>query len=119
MLDTGEQLTEYVPDDKVAAIEAELKELFAAVPIDHERVKAKVYELATAKYNCCTYNRIPYITEELVHIIQGFTPSEEINKQMLTKTVEKITFDKNKVITVTFKNGRKIAAKEGEICQDR
>lgn len=119
MLDTGEPLTEYVPDDKVSEIEAELKELFAAVPIDHERVKAKLFELTATKYNCCTYNRTQYITEELIDILQGYEPSEKIDKQMLKQTVEKITFDKNKVITVTFKNGRKIAAKEGEICQDR
>lgn len=114
MLDTGEPLTEYTPDDKASVIEADLKELFAAVPIDHERVKAKLYELATAKYNCCTYNRAPYITEELVDTLQGYEPSENINKQMLKQTVEKVTFDKNKVISVTFKNGKTITAGEGE-----
>ncbi|MCR5020622.1 recombinase family protein [Ruminococcus sp.] len=118
MLDTGEQLTEYVPDDKVYAIESELKELFAAVPIDHERVKAKLFELTAAKYNCCTYNRTPYITEELIDIFQGYEPSEKIDKQMLKQTVEKITFDKNKVISVTFKNGQIITAGEVEKCQD-
>ncbi len=114
MLDTGETLTEYTPNDIVVAIETELKELFAAVPIDHERVKAKLYELTAAKYDCCTYNRAPYITKELIYILQGYEPSEEINKQMLKQTVEKITFDKNKVISVTFKNGKTITAGEGE-----
>lgn len=114
MLDTDEPLTEYAPDEKVSAIEAELKELFAAIPIDHERVKAKLYELTAAKYYCCTYNRSPYITEELLDILQGFEASEEINKQMLKQTVERITFDKNKVISITFKNGKIITAGEGE-----
>ena len=114
MLETGEPLTEYVPNEKVSAIEAELKELFAAIPIDHEKVKAKLYELTAVKYNCCTYNRAPYITEELIDILQGYESSEEINKQMLTQTVERITFDKNKVISITFKNGKTIAAGEGE-----
>ena len=114
MLETGEPLTEYVPNEKVSAIEAELKELFAAIPIDHEKVKTKLYELTAAKYNCCTYNRAPYITEELLDILQGFEPSEEINKQMLKQTVKRITFDKNKVISITFKNGKTIAAGEGE-----
>ena len=114
MLDTGEPLTEYTPDNKVSTIETELKELFAAVPIDHERVKAKLYELTAAKYNCCTYSRAPYITEELINFLQGYEPSEEIDKQMLKQTVEKITFDKNKVISVKFKNGKTITAGEGE-----
>ena len=114
ILDTGEPLTEYTPDDKVVAIETELKELFAAVPIDHERVKAKLFELTAAKYNCCTYSRAPYITEELIDFLQGYEPSEEIDKQMLKQTVDKITFDKNKIISVTFKNGKTITAGEGE-----
>ena len=113
MLDTGESLTEYTPDDKVSAIEAELKELFAAVPIDHKKVKMKLYELAAAKYSCCSYNRTPYITEEIIDFLQGCEPSEEINKQMLTQTVEKIMFDKNRTISVTFKNGKTITAGEG------
>lgn len=114
MLDTGEPLTEYTPDDKVSAIEAELKELFAAVPIDHKKVKMKLYELAAAKYSCCSYNRTPYITDEIIDFLQGCEPSKEINKQMLTQTVEKIMFDKNRTISVTFKNGKTITAGEGE-----
>ena len=110
VLDTGEPLTEYVPNERVLEIEAELRVLFDAIPIDHEAVKKKLFELAKEKYNCCSYNRAPYITEDLKSIVAEFSPSEEINKDMLSRTVERITFDKDKIITVTFKNGKVIAS---------
>ena len=113
MLETGEKLTEYFPDDRVSAIEAELKTLFSAIPIEKESVKNKALELAAAKYDCCTYSRAPYITKELIGIFQGITPSTELNKELLIQTVNKITFDKNKVITVVFKNGKEIISEEG------
>lgn len=110
ILETGEPLTEYVPNERVSEIEAELKVLFDAIPIDHESVKKKLFELAKEKYNCCSYNRAPYITADLKSIVTEYSPSEEINKEMLSRTVERITFDKDKIITVIFKNGKAIAS---------
>lgn len=111
MLDTAEPLTEYIPNNRITQLESEIKTLFNAVPIDDERIKTKLLELAAAKYDCCTYSRVPYITKELTDVLKGCTPSEEINKEMLTRTVERITFDKDKAISVRFKNGKVIASK--------
>ena len=110
MLDTGEPLTEYVPNEKISQREAELKELFNAVPIDNEKIKSRLLELAAAKYECCTYSRAPYITQELINIISGYEPIEKIDKELLTRIAEKISVNKNKEISVTFKNGKCITA---------
>ncbi len=110
MLDTGETLTEYIPNEKISQREAELKELINAVPIDNEKIKSRLLELAAAKYMCCTYSRAPYITQELINIISGYEPIEKIDKELLTRIAEKISVNKNKEISVTFKNGKCITA---------
>ena len=111
MLNTGEKLTKYSPDKRVKQLEKEAAKLFNAVPIDNEKIKSKLLEIVTAKYDLCTYSRVPYITKELTEILKGYEPSQEINKEMLIQTVEKITFDKDKRITIIFKNGKAITSK--------
>ena len=110
MLDTGEPLTEYIQNDRITSLEAEIRELYNQVPIDSEKIRSRLLELAAAKYECCTYSRAPYVTKELVGIAREHEPMEELSKSLLTQLVESINVDKNTNISVTFKNGKSITA---------
>lgn len=108
LLETGEVLTEYIPVTKVMRIENEIARLKAMQPIDYDAIKREILALAAAKYECCTYSRVPYITEELTAIVSSHQPTEDMDTEYIQRIVSRISVDGKKNISIEFINGKVI-----------
>ena len=113
LLDIKQVLTEYIPDESIREQEAHINTMLSEREIDTENAVSEIFALAEAKYDLCTYSRIPYLTEELKAILKRYEPSETVNIELLKGIVDRITVDGNKQISLCFKNG-KIMTFEGE-----
>ena len=113
LLDIKQVLTEYIPDESIREQEAHINTMLSKREIDTESAVSEILSLAEAKYDRCTYSRIPYLTENLKDIVKQYKPSETVNIELLKRIVDRITVVGNKQISLCFKNG-KIMTFEGE-----
>ena len=111
LIDMDIPLTEYAPDIEVLQRENSINVLLSSQPIDAQQIRSEILALTEIKYNCCTYSRIPHITEDLKAVIGAYSPSDTINIEMLKQTADRITVDENKKISIVFKNGKSVSLK--------
>lgn len=77
-------------------------------PLDCERVKREIIELAALKYSKCTYSRAPAITSEIKNILAQSTPVTEADYSLIQKAVRKILVGGSGDTEIEFKNGKRI-----------
>ena len=106
LLDIKQVLTEYIPDESIREQEAHINTMLSEREIDTENAVSEIFALAEAKYDLCTYSRIPYLTEELKNTVKEYEPSETVNIKLLKRRVDRITVDGDKQISFHFKNGK-------------
>lgn len=107
-------LTEYAPNDSIKEHEEALNTMLSAEPIEVEKLLTEIFALASAQYNCCTFDMTPYITAELKATVKKYEPSYTVNMELLQQIADRIIVGADKKISVIFKNGRKITYKESD-----
>ncbi|MGN0615483.1 hypothetical protein [Ruminococcus flavefaciens] len=108
LLDKEAVLTEYKPIMNVRMGENEVVMRCHIKPIDDERIKKEIIKLAALKYDCCTYDRTKYLTEEIKDRLRKCEPIFDIDSLLIKDIVKKVILIDHKHISIEFKNGKTI-----------
>ncbi len=108
LLDKEAVLTEYKPIMNIRMGENEVVMRCHIKPIDDERIKKEIIKLAALKYDCCTYDRTKYLTEEIKDRLRKCEPIFDIDSLLIKDIVKKVILIDHKHISIEFKNGKNI-----------
>ena len=86
----------------------EIDRLMDSTAIDFDKIKEAMIRLAETKYECCSYNNIPQRTELLKQLISGRGQLDELDTELVTRTVNKITVSHYATIGLELINGVKL-----------
>ena len=100
--------SEYRPITNVRMRENEVVMRCHIKPIDDERIKKEIIKLAALKYDCCTYDRTKYLTEEIKDRLRKCEPIFDIDSLLIKDIVKKVILIDHKHISIEFKNGKTI-----------
>ncbi|MBR3421975.1 MAG: hypothetical protein IKG98_07910 [Ruminococcus sp.] len=108
LLDKEAVLTEYKPIMNVRMGENEVVMRCHIKPIDDERIKKEIIKLAALKYDCCTYDRTKYLTEEIKDRLRKCEPIFDIDSLLIKDIVKKVILIDETHAAIEFKNGKTI-----------
>ncbi len=94
----------YSPNQDVIRQQNEIRRMMEN-PIDYERIKSEIYQLAEMKYSCCTYSDIPQKTEELKSILSQTEKLNTLDVGLLKSCVRRILVSHSCTIEIEFING--------------
>ena len=101
-------MTEYKPIMNVRMGENEVVMRCHIKPIDDERIKKEIIKLAALKYDCCTYDRTKYLTEEIKDRLRKCEPIFDIDSLLIKDIVKKVILIDETHAAIEFKNGKTI-----------
>ena len=96
-------------NDKVGTLQEQLDTVMLCQPIDEATAIKLIYEIAAEQYN--QIDDSAYETERLHRLILRFKPADELNAELLAKSIDRILVYKNS-IQVILKNGQTISSEE-------
>ena len=102
------ELSIYTPSGAVMRQKNEIDRLMDSTAIDFDKIKEAMIRLAEARYECCSYNNIPQRTELLKQLISGRGQLDELDTELVTRTVNKITVSHYATIGLELINGVKL-----------
>ncbi len=105
LLDSNEQISEYIPDMEVTRQQNEINRLLDTPDVDFDKAKEEIFQLAELKYNCCTYNDKPQKTEHLKSILANKEQLNTIDIGLLKSCISRILVSHFCTIEVEFING--------------
>ncbi len=102
------ELSIYSPNGLVIKEKNEINRLLDSPSIDYEKVKAAMIQLAKTKYHCCSYNDAPQKTMMIKNTLTDHKLLNELDTDLITKIVSKITVSHNADICLELTNGVKL-----------
>lgn len=96
-------------NDKVGTLQEQLDTVMLCQPIDEATAIKLIYEIAAEQYN--QIDDSAYETERLHRLMLRFKPADELNAELLAKSIDRILVYKNS-IQVILKNGQTISSEE-------
>lgn len=96
-------------NDKVGTLQGQLDTVIMCQPIDEASAIKLISEIAAEQYN--QIDDSVYETERLYRLMLRFKPADELNAELLAKSVDQILVYKNS-IHVILKNGQTINSEE-------
>lgn len=108
LIEAEGEISIYTPNGSVMRQRNEINRLMDQNSIDYEKVKKAMIQLAQLKYKCCTYNDIPQKTEIIKSELMGHEQLNELDTDLITKTVCKITISHYATIGMEMINGVKL-----------
>lgn len=102
------ELSIYTPKGAVMRQKNEIDRLMDSVRIDFDKVKEAMIHLAELRYECCSYNDIPQRTELIKRLITDHDQLDELDTELVTRTVSKITVSHYATIGLELINGVKL-----------
>lgn len=126
LLDSNEQISEYIPDMEVTRQQNEINRLMDTSDMNFEKTKEEIFRLAELKYGCCTYNDKPRKTTQLKDILKNCEQSNTLDIGLLKSCVSQISVSHFCIVEVEFINGvtikniieRKMQNDHSAQCQD-
>lgn len=108
MLDIVPEPIRYEPTIDVRKGENEVLMRCHIKPLDKERVRREIIELASFKYECIIYSRAPALTAELKELLNGIGPITEIDTGLIRAALKRVLICEDQTVTAEFINGKKI-----------
>ena len=102
------ELSIYSPNGLVIKEKNEINRLLDSSSIDYEKVKAAMIHLAMTKYQCCSYNDVLQKTMMIKNTLTDHKLLNELDTDLITKIVSKITVSHNADICLELINGVKL-----------
>lgn len=108
LLDTQTVISRYVPDMVVKRKENDILMRCHIKPLDYDRIRKEIFELASEKYDLCSYDRTNARTSEIKRILSATGPDELPGINDIRKILRKVTADHLANIKAEFINGKVI-----------
>ena len=108
LLDIDPEPIRYEPTIDVRRGENEVSMRCHIKPLDAERVRREIIELASLKYDCISYSRAPARTTELKELLNGIGPITEIDTGLIRAALKRVLICEDQTVTAEFINGKKI-----------
>ena len=108
LLDIVPEPIRYEPTIDVRKGENEVLMRCHIKPLDKERVRREIIELASLKYDCISYSRAPARTTELKELLNGIGPITEIDTGLIRAALKRVLICEDQTVTAEFINGKKI-----------
>ena len=108
LLDIDPEPIRYEPTIDVRSGENEVSMRCHIKPLDAERVRREIIELASLKYDCISYSRAPARTTELKELLNGIGPITEIDTGLIRAALKRVLICEDQTVTAEFINGKKI-----------
>ncbi|MDE5753784.1 MAG: hypothetical protein K2H89_04500 [Oscillospiraceae bacterium] len=108
LLETRENITNYVPDSNVIRLKNEINHMLDHPQIDEERIRTAMFRLAEMKYHCCNNNDIPQKTLFLKILLADQEQLHTLDIDLLKSCVKRMTVNHFFIIEIEFVNGIKI-----------
>ena len=105
LLETRENITNYVPDSNVIRLKNEINHMLDNPQIDEERIKSAIFRLAEMKYNCCDYSDVPQKTLFLKKLLANQGQLHTLDIGLLKSYVKRMTVSHFFMIEIEFVNG--------------
>lgn len=105
LLDSDEEISEYIPDMAVTRQQNEINRLLDSPDIDFDKAKEEIFRLAELKYNCCTYSDKPQKTAKLREILARCEQQNTLNIGLLKSCVSRILVSHFCAVEIEFKGG--------------
>lgn len=96
-------------NSKITAIETELENMLAELPVDMDAAQKQILNLASARYQAIDPG--DYETEKLRRIFQQREPMPELDADLIRKTVSTVQIDSNGSVKLILKNKQSIQEK--------
>ncbi|SDA29543.1 Recombinase [Ruminococcus sp. YE71] len=108
LLDIEPKPIRYEPTVEVRNGENEVLMRCHVKPIDEERIRREIIELASLKYDCISYSMAPARTAELKELLNGMKPIDSIDTKLIRATMKRVLISGDQTVTTEFINGKKI-----------
>lgn len=108
LLDIVPEPIRYEPTIDVRKGENEVLMRCHIKPLDKERVRCEIIELASFKYECISYSRAPALTAELKELLNGIGPITEIDTGLIRAALKRVLICEDQTVTAEFINGKKL-----------
>ena len=108
LLDIVPEPIRYEPTIDVRKGENEVLMRCHIKPLDKERVRCEIIELASLKYECISYSRAPALTAELKELLNGIGPITEIDTGLIRAALKRVLICEDQTVTAEFINGKKL-----------
>lgn len=105
LLDSDEEISEYIPDMEVTRQQNEINRLLDSPDIDFDKAKEEIFRLAELKYNCCTYSDKPQKTAQIMGILARCEQQNTLNIGLLKSCVSRILVSHFCAVEIEFKGG--------------
>ena len=108
LLDTQTVISRYTPDMVVKRKENDILMRCHIKPLNYDRIRKGIFELASEKYDLCSYDRTNARTSEIKRILSATGPDELPGINDIRKILRKVTADHLANIKAEFINGKVI-----------
>ncbi len=108
LMDIGPEPIRYEPTIAVRKGENEVLMRCHVKPIDDERIRREIIELASLKYDCISYSRAPAQTAELKELLNRMGGIDSIDTGLIRATMKKVLICDDESVTTEFINGKQI-----------
>ena len=88
--------------ERLTILKSELEELLARFPVDEERTRVKLQEIAVAMYE--TVDPREYETHRMKRLFQKEQPSAELDAKLIAQTISAVKVDSNGRVKIKLKN---------------
>lgn len=105
LLDSDEEISEYIPDMAVTRQQNEINRLLDSPDVNFDKAKEEIFRLAELKYNCCTYSDKPQKTAKLREILARCEQQNTLNIGLLKSCVSRILVSHFCAVEIEFKGG--------------
>ena len=96
--------------ERLKILKTELEDLLARLPVDEERTREKLHEIAVAMYE--TADPREYETHRMKRLFQKEQPRTELDAKLIAQTISAVLVDSNGRVKIKLKNDQIIGRGE-------
>lgn len=96
--------------ERLKKLKTELEDLLARLPVDEERTRVKLQEIAVAMYE--TVDPREYETHRMKRLFQKAQPRAELDAKLIAQTISAVKVDSNGRVKIKLKNEQIIERRE-------
>lgn len=108
LLDSNEEISQYIPDMKVTRQQNEINRLLDSPDANFDKAKEEIFRLAELKFNCCTYSDKRQKTTQVREILAKHEQQNTLNIGLLKSCVSRILVSHFCAVEIEFIGGMTI-----------